>query len=353
MTDKLEAVASKAEIILGAIEDRYAGRHFKHANEIKIMPGHNKLEDFSLPLPHTYVKTEELPESFSWSNVDGKSYLTYMFNQHIPQYCGSCWLHGGMSTYADRIKIARGAAGSDIIPSRQFVLNCGGDVAGLCSGGSATGLYQFIKEAGYIPYESCLSYEACSHESKEGLCKYGNYTCKAENICRTCDTYSYNGGTCRAIETFPNVTVSEYGMVSGEENMMKEIFARGPIACPIDANPMDEYNGGIITEDTSADTDHIVSIVGWGYDKKQDLKYWIVRNSWGEFWGELGFFRIKRGENTLKIEKDCAWVTPGAWSESNYPCWESGKNCVGTNHFVDPSQKLKETLKGSPPGPPM
>lgn len=75
---------------------RYAGRHFKHANEIKIMPGHNKLEDFSLPLPHTYVKTEELPESFSWSNVDGKSYLTYMFNQHIPQYCGSCWLHGGM-----------------------------------------------------------------------------------------------------------------------------------------------------------------------------------------------------------------------------------------------------------------
>ena len=52
----------------------------------------------------------------------------------------------GQSTFADRIKIARGALGTDIIPSRQFVLNCGGQVAGQCSGGSATGLYQFIKE---------------------------------------------------------------------------------------------------------------------------------------------------------------------------------------------------------------
>jgi cathepsin X len=60
--------------------------------------------------------------------------------------CGSCWLHGGMSTYADRIKIARGGIGADIIPSRQFVLNCGSQVAGACAGGSATGLYQFIKQ---------------------------------------------------------------------------------------------------------------------------------------------------------------------------------------------------------------
>ena len=92
---------------------------------------------------------------------------------------------------------------------------------------------------GYIPYESCLSYEACSMESTEGLCKYGDYTCQPLNVCRTCDTYSANNGTCRGIETFPNVTVAEYGEVSGEEAMMAEIYARGPIACPIDANPID------------------------------------------------------------------------------------------------------------------
>ena len=33
--------------------------------------------------------------------------------------------------------------------------------------------------------------------------------------------------------------------------------------------------------------------------------YWIVRNSWGEWWGEGGWFRIQRGTNALGIESHC------------------------------------------------
>ena len=77
-----------------------------------------------------------------------------MLNQHIPQYCGSCWAHGSMSALADRIKIAQNCEGNDINLSIQFLLNCSADVGGSCHGGSHTGVHQFIHEYGYIPYDT-------------------------------------------------------------------------------------------------------------------------------------------------------------------------------------------------------
>ena len=83
----------------------------KHMNEFKIMPGHTILEDYTSPLPHTYVDVEDLPADFNWGNVNNTNFLTKSLNQHIPQYCGSCWAHGASSAFADRIKIARGGKG--------------------------------------------------------------------------------------------------------------------------------------------------------------------------------------------------------------------------------------------------
>ena len=87
--------------------------------------------------------------------------------------------------------------------------------------------------------------------------------------------------------------------------MMEEIYLHGPIACGVDASPLIDYQGGVLDiPDGERAVDHIVSVVGWG--KETDHKYWIVRNSWGEFWGELGFFRIRVGDNQLGIEGDCS-----------------------------------------------
>ena len=76
--------------------------------------------------PSISYLSNDLPAEWNWNDVDGKSCLTKQLNQHIPQYCGSCWAHAAISSLADRIKIARGCGGDDINLSVQFVLNCGG-----------------------------------------------------------------------------------------------------------------------------------------------------------------------------------------------------------------------------------
>jgi cathepsin X len=103
----------------------------------------------------------------------------------------------------------------------------------------------------------------------------------------------------------------EFGAVSGEENMKQEIAQRGPLACGIAVpDALEEYTGGIYCDGTGdKNIVHDISVVGYGADEAGN-KYWLVRNSWGEHWGENGFVRVCRGTDNIAIESDCAWATP-------------------------------------------
>jgi cathepsin X len=147
------------------------------------------------------------------------------------------------------------------------------------------------------------------------------------NVARTCSSFTSMGGKCVGLTEYPKATISEFGSVSGAENMKKEIYARGPVACGVDADPLRNYTGGVFDEpNASKNTNHIVSIVGWSSDDKG--QYWIVRNSWGMYWGEMGYFRIRMGENQLAIEEDCPWAVPASYTTHNTPCAEDGTGCT-------------------------
>ena len=270
-------------------------------NEIKVMPGHTKFENVRTARPHEYIDVSSLPTSFSWTNVSGTNYVTKNLNQHIPTYCGSCWAHGAMSALADRVKIMRGAAWPDINFAIQVILNCGQNVAGTCHGGSASGAYQYVQENG-IPDDTCQTYAAVDND------------CTAENVCRNCNPWG--ASNCFAVPkaNYTNYQITEYGQVNGEQKMMAEIYARGPIACGVDADPMEDYYGGIIYDRTGARSiNHEISVVGWGEGPLPNgtiVPYWIGRNSWGMYWGEHGWFRVIRGIDNLGIEDMCAWAVP-------------------------------------------
>lgn len=301
------------------------------------------------PLPIDYIDSESLPKSFHWGDVNGTSFLTKSLNQHIPQYCGSCWAHASLSSLADRIKISRGAIGPDINLSVQYILNCGTD-AGSCSGGSMMKLFRFLKEnSGFVPYDTCMPYIACSSESQGGFCPFVNSTCSAMNTCRTCDTFAEAGGTCREIDIMPNATIAEFGEYRLDKSVASdvveatkaEIFARGPVVASINGHGLADYIGGVYSNSTaSRETTHAVSITGWGRDENKQQDYWIVRNSWGEYWGEMGFFRIAMGQNILGIEEKIVWATPDTFTTFNFPCDEDGENCgPSAQRYVDPSSK--------------
>lgn len=247
--------------------------------------------------PLKMVPMESLPANFTWQNVNGTNYLTLVRNQHIPIYCGSCWAHAATSALSDRIKIMRKAQWPEINLSPQVLISCERPDNG-CLGGSHLSAYQWI-------YNYTISDETCSPYRARGWTN--GLDCSPLVKCSTC---SKEKG-CVLPESYPIYKIAQYGFISHSElAMMNEIYQRGPIACSMFSDPIHNYSSGLVNDSSGVtSTNHAVSVVGWG-TYPNGTKYWIVRNSWGYWWGENGFFKIIRGVNNLGIENGCSWAVP-------------------------------------------
>ena len=78
----------------------------------------------------------------------------------------------------------------------------------------------------------------------------------------------------------------------------------------------------------------------------------LIKHSWGQYWGEMGFLRLLTGKNLLGIESSVAWATPGQFTvANNFPCGEGGGGCGGasdetygphfTQFYKDPSTDIE------------
>ena len=85
--------------------------------------------------------------------------------------------------------------------------------------------------------------------------------------------------------------------------MMGLVVKHGAVLTGIRADYIKNYESGIFhgCPEKKEPTNHAVTVVGYGTD--DGLDYWLVKNSWGDRWGDKGFIKMKRGVQMCGIGK--------------------------------------------------
>lgn len=124
-----------------------------------------------------------------------------------------------------------------------------------------------------------------------------SYYREDESTTWTCDSNVYvKALTWDFVSRDPN-------KVSTTEEIKRALVLYGPVVTMIRTDKCFLlYGGGVFNGENNNDVTHFVLIVGWDDAKGA----WLIKNSYGEDWGEKGFGWIKYGSNNVGTAT--AWV---------------------------------------------
>jgi len=203
--------------------------------------------------------------------------------------CGGCYAIAATRMLSARHRIAQGNAS---LPgfSISFPMYCSEYTQG-CNGGFPFLTAKFGEDVGLLP-ESCAPYTV------SGSCAV---SCSKQDVQQRLRAANHR-------------YLTKPGGIAAEDIM--EELASGPIAVSFDARQdLKLYKGGVYRSPTSGEelamvqaagasswlpVTHAVLLVGFGTDTKTGADYWLMQNSWGQEWGEQGYFRILREDPSLQ-----------------------------------------------------
>ncbi|KAM3825202.1 cathepsin K [Vipera latastei] len=200
---------------------------------------------------------KRVPDSVDYRK---KGYVTPVKNQG---QCGSCWAFSSAGALEGQLKKKTGKV---LNLSPQNLVDCVTSNSG-CGGGYMTNAFEYVKENRGIDSDDSYPYIG-----QDENCMY-NPTGKAAK--------------CRGYREIPE----------GNERALKRAVARiGPVSVGIDASlsSFQFYSRGVYYDENCnpGNINHAVLAVGYGTQK--GTKHWIVKNSWGEEWGDKGYVLMAR-----------------------------------------------------------
>ncbi|KAI5930576.1 Cathepsin K [Manis javanica] len=227
-----------------------------------------QMTGLKVPLSHScnndtlYIPDWEgrAPDSIDYRK---KGYVTPVKNQG---QCGSCWAFSSVGALEGQLKKKTGKL---LNLSPQNLVDCVSANDG-CGGGYMTNAFQYVQKNRGIDSEDAYPYVG-----QDESCMYSP-TGKAAK--------------CRGYREIPE----------GNEKALKRAVARvGPISVAIDASltSFQFYSKGVYYDENcnSDNLNHAVLAVGYGIQKGN--KHWIIKNSWGENWGNKGYILMARNKN--------------------------------------------------------
>ncbi|XP_050517451.1 cathepsin L-like proteinase [Diabrotica virgifera virgifera] len=213
--------------------------------------------------------TDNLGSCIANSNVTLPLFVDWRFKDAVlpvrdQGQCGSCWAFSVVGALEGQVAIHQ----NQRVPlSPQYLNDCSKRNNG-CSGGMQEDTFEDIQSI--------------------GICADADYPYVAQDQdCRT--------DVKKAISS-----ISGYKKCNPtEEDLISAVATVGPISSTVDASTWSLYAGGILDDTNCGDwLNHAVLAVGYTDD------YILIKNSWGEDWGEEGYIKLARGHNICAINED-------------------------------------------------